>query len=268
MISFIVPAFNEEDNIGPTIETIRSAAKDNGLRGYEIIVIDDGSTDATAQVVAGLQPQMSELSCISHAENLGLGTAVRSGIKAAQCPKFMVIPGDNDVQRDLVDLMLTFRDRADLVLTVPLNREIRTLSRMTLSLIYQLLHMMAFRVFVNYINGPGIWPTMKARAVSLRAKRFSIISEMNVKLLRTGCTYLEVPGYFQAGPKARRTATLRNLGEVMTSFVALLYQIHVRDRDRYSSIPRRVLVNFMDVHSPSESAIEGLSGLRSSPAPR
>jgi glycosyltransferase involved in cell wall biosynthesis len=253
MISFIVPAYNEENNIEATIDTIRSAATENDIRDYEIIVIDDGSDDGTGAMVTQLRQKIPELSGIRHDTNLGLGLAIRSGIAAARCPKFMVIPGDNDVQRGLVDLMLTFRDRADLVLTVPLNREIRTLSRMTLSLIYQLLHMMAFRVFVNYINGPGIWPTAKARTIDLRANRFSIISEMNVKLLRSGCSYLEVPGYFQAAPKARRTATFRNLMEVMTSFIALLYEVHIRHRDQYLSRPRRILVNFADLHPVSAS---------------
>jgi glycosyltransferase involved in cell wall biosynthesis len=247
MISFIVPAYNEAANIESTIGTIRSAAAENCLQAFEIIVVDDGSTDGTGRIADALQQRIPDLSVIHHQANLGLGSAIRSGLAVARCRKFMVIPGDNDVQRGLVDLMLRFCDHADMILTVPLNREIRTLSRMTLSLIYQLIHMMAFRVFVNYINGPGIWPTEAARAIELRGQRFSIISELNIKLLRSGCSYLEVPGYFQAGPKARRTVTSRNLTEVMTSFLALLYDIRVRHRSRFSLVPRRVLVSFVDV---------------------
>ena len=49
VISFIVPAYNEEQLLGPTLEAIHSAARAVG-KPYELIVVDDGSTDQTALV--------------------------------------------------------------------------------------------------------------------------------------------------------------------------------------------------------------------------
>lgn len=246
MISFIVPAFNEVDNIGPTIDSIREVAVSSDVDGYEIIVIDDGSTDGTGERIAELQRKFDVVSAISHRTNLGLGSAIRTGLAAAKHAQFMVVPGDNDIQRDLLKFMLTFRRRADLVLIVPLNKEIRPLGRNVISTFYQLIYMISFRVYVNYLNGPGIWPTAHARSISLRANRFSIISELTVKLLRSGCSYVEIPGYLQAIPKSGRTVTMRNLLAVIRSFVALLYEIHVRSRKKFLASPRRVIVNFVD----------------------
>src|SRR5262249_31377080 len=113
-----------------------------------------------------------------------------------------------------------------------------------ISMLYQMIQMATFDVYLGYINGPGIWPTEKARAVKLQAERFSIISEMNVKLLRSGCSYAELPGYFQAGPKARRTVTFANLREVAGLYLRLVYHVHIRDGDEFGRRPTRFQIDF------------------------
>jgi glycosyltransferase involved in cell wall biosynthesis len=243
MLSFIVPAYNEANNIEATINSIKAIAADSKLATFEIIVIDDGSLDDTGSKIESLKTAVPELVSIRHPTNLGIGSAIRSGLKAARYPQFMVLPGDNDIHRDMVRLMLAFRDRADIIATVPLNKEIRSFARNALSMLYQLLHLLCFNAYLNYINGPGIWPTERARAVKLRGERFSIISELNMKLLRSGCSFAEVPGYMQMGSKARRTVTLRNLIEVIRAFVLLNYEVHVSGRDSFSKRPTRVLID-------------------------
>jgi hypothetical protein len=110
---------------------------------------------------------------------------------------------------------------------------------------YQMIQMITFNVYVAYINGPGIWPTGKVRAIGLTAKRFSIICELNVLLLRSGCTYAEVPGYFLARPKARRTVTWVNLTEVIRLFVSLAHRVHVSAKSQFLARPERIHIDFM-----------------------
>jgi glycosyltransferase involved in cell wall biosynthesis len=250
MLSFIVPAFNEGKNIEATVTSTRDIAAESGLIAYEIIVVDDGSLDDTAAKIELLKKAVPELISISHPTNLGLGSAIRSGLNAARYPQFMVLPGDNDIHPDMVRLMIAFRDRAEMITTVPLNKEIRSFGRNTMSMLYQLIHLLVFNAFLNYINGPGIWPTQKARAVGLRGRRFSIISELNMKLLRTGCTFAEVPGYMQMGAMGRRTVTVRNMIEVVRAFLGLAYEIHVSSRERFSKRPQRVLIDFSPELAP------------------
>ncbi len=83
LLTIIIPAFNEAERIGGTIEQIRRffrAAKIN----YEILVIDDGSIDKTAAVVRQLAEKSPNIKLISHHCNLGKGAAVRTGVKAAK----------------------------------------------------------------------------------------------------------------------------------------------------------------------------------------
>ena len=245
MISFIVPAFNEEGNIGLTVETIISASRQSYVSNFEIILIDDGSADGTHAVMTGLAERYPFIVPIRNQENVGLGSSVRRGIAAARHPQFMVVPGDNDMSQSLIELLLAFRDHAEIILTIPLNRESRLRFRNVVSMTYQMIQMVTFNVYVAYINGPGIWPTEKAKAIGLVARRFSIISEMNVLLLRSGCTYAEVPGYLLARPKVRRTVTWVNLAEVIRLFLSLAYRVHVSSKSRFSAQPERIHIDFM-----------------------
>ena len=247
MISIIVTAFNEEANIGPTVETVQGVLQEISLSAHEIVIVDDGSTDATYARVEQLMAQYPQISCVRHPMNRGLGAAVRSGIAVAKYPQFMIVPGDNDMHHDFMLSMLSFRGEADLILSAPLNREIRSVWRNVVSMFYQMLYMVAFGLYLNYINGPGIWPTEKARQVSLRARRFAIISELNVKLLRTGCSFVEIPGYFQAGPKSRSTVTIRNLTEVASSYLTLICEIYIWSRQKFSLRPKRAKVKLINL---------------------
>jgi glycosyltransferase involved in cell wall biosynthesis len=246
MISFIVCAFNEEKNVGPTVDTLLGALREMSFPTFEIIIVDDGSSDGTYACIEKLMTQIPQVRCVRHPVNMGMGTAIRSGIAAAVYPQFMVIPGDNDVHHDFILSMLSYHSEAELILSAPMNKEIRSVWRNVVSMFYQMLYMVSFGLFLNYINGPGVWPTERVRQLGLRARRFSIISEMNVKLLRSGCNFAEVPGYFQAGPKVRSTITLRNLLEVVGSYVGLLYEIHIRAPEKFSSRPKRVAIKLIN----------------------
>ncbi|MQA29369.1 MAG: glycosyltransferase [Luteitalea sp.] len=76
MISFIVPAHNEEQLIGATLDALHAAARDLELR-YELIVVDDGSRDATAAIAAarGARVVAVDVRHIARARNLGVRSA-------------------------------------------------------------------------------------------------------------------------------------------------------------------------------------------------
>ena len=95
------------------------------------------------------------------------------------------MPADGDVSEDALCLMINKSDEADLVLLYLVNREERVF-RNTLSSVFSLIFMLSFGVYVFYINGPAIYPTSLLKNFNLKSNRFSIISEMNVKTLRSG----------------------------------------------------------------------------------
>jgi dolichol-phosphate mannosyltransferase len=113
-VSIVVPVRNEADNVAPLIAEI-AAALDGGS-GYEIIYVNDGSTDATAQRLAAAMQQRGNLRQIRHATSSGQSAAVRSGVRAARGAIVATLDGDG--QNDpvfLPDLISAIENGGDRV---------------------------------------------------------------------------------------------------------------------------------------------------------
>jgi len=79
MIRFVIPAYNESENIPRLLEDLAPRARDLGAR---VIVVDDGSTDGTSEAIEA-HCQDLHLAIVRHTVNRGLGTAINSGLRAA-----------------------------------------------------------------------------------------------------------------------------------------------------------------------------------------
>lgn len=91
-VSIVVPVRNEAENIAPLIAEITAALGDRW--SYEIIYVNDGSTDATAYRLAALMQQRRNLRHIRHAESRGQSAAVRTGMRAARGAIVATLDGD------------------------------------------------------------------------------------------------------------------------------------------------------------------------------
>jgi len=91
-ISVVVPVRNEAENIGPLIGEIAAALE--GRWAYEIIYVNDGSTDATAERLAEVMKQRDNLRQLRHANSAGQSAAIRSGVRAARGAIIATLDGD------------------------------------------------------------------------------------------------------------------------------------------------------------------------------
>jgi dolichol-phosphate mannosyltransferase len=100
-LSVVVPVFNEQDNLKPLIDEIHAALE--GRLDYEIIYVNDGSTDETLAILDALHQNDERLRVLSHARSCGQSTAVRTGVKAARSPWIATLDGDG--QNDPADIL-------------------------------------------------------------------------------------------------------------------------------------------------------------------
>jgi len=113
-LTLVLPAFNEADNLRIGLPRAVSVLEGVGV-DFEIVVVDDGSADATADSVLMLSQSDGRVRLVQHHTNAGYGAALRSGFRAARGR--LVMFTDADLQFDLseVDRLLAHTDEYDIV---------------------------------------------------------------------------------------------------------------------------------------------------------
>jgi len=114
-LSVVLPAYNEAANIGRVVSETSAYLEACGIP-YEIHVVDDGSRDGTAHVLADLEISHPRLRVVRHAENLGYGAAIRSGLAASKGRHILLSDGDGQFDIHDFDPLWRRREQADLVL--------------------------------------------------------------------------------------------------------------------------------------------------------
>jgi dolichol-phosphate mannosyltransferase len=100
-ISVVIPVFNEGDNLKPLVDEL-VAVLTTLNKAFEVLFIDDGSTDNSFQVLRGLQQDHSSIRIIKFKKNFGQTSAFDAGIKAAQGE--VIVTMDSDLQNDPRDI--------------------------------------------------------------------------------------------------------------------------------------------------------------------
>ena len=91
-LSIVIPVRNEAANIAPLVAEIRAVL--DGRLDYEIVYVDDGSTDATSVEIKALKQGFPRLRLLRHSIRSGQSAAIRSGVKAARAPWIVTLDGD------------------------------------------------------------------------------------------------------------------------------------------------------------------------------
>jgi dolichol-phosphate mannosyltransferase len=112
LLSVVVPVLNEQDNIRPLVDEITNALE--GLCDFEIVYVDDGSTDGTLEVLLELKQLQPRLRVISHDKRSGQSAGLRTGVLAAHGALIATLDGDgqND-PADIPKLLKTYQAHTD-----------------------------------------------------------------------------------------------------------------------------------------------------------
>lgn len=204
-LSIIIPVYNEEKTVLTVLKRLHEAV----LRGVEkeIIIVDDGSTDATASEIRSAKSadENRNIKIFRHSKNLGKGAAVRTGITKASGDYILIQDADLEYNpKDIPQLLLPMlQGRAKVVYGTRLNR-LPNLSRDERTPQF-FLHYLGNR-FLSFITsmlygqritdmetGYKLFPKKALKDIVLRARSFDFEPEITAKLLKNGFAILEVP---------------------------------------------------------------------------
>jgi glycosyltransferase involved in cell wall biosynthesis len=120
-ISVFFPCYNEQDNVARTVENALAVLRKLDA-DFEVIIVDDGSSDETARIADRLAARQSAVKVVHHPTNLGYGAALQSGFNAAT--KQLIFYTDGDGQFDIAEMppLLPLMDQYDIVSCYRLNR--------------------------------------------------------------------------------------------------------------------------------------------------
>lgn len=211
-LSIVLPAYDEVAGIADAVLACSSCgARLVGagvLSDWQVVVVDDGSTDGTATALDELARAEPRLHVVHHDRNRGLGAALRSGFDASTGD--MVFYTDADLPVDLVAVdrsLGLLSDGVDAVSAYRTSRRGEGPRRFTYSLVYNSLCRLLFGLPVRDVNfASKLFRTDQLRRLDLRSEGSFIDVEVLAKLHRAGCSIEQFPADYR--PRSRGVSTL------------------------------------------------------------
>jgi len=236
-LTVLVPAWNEERRLATTVTSVIEAAKRH-LRDFEVIIIDDGSTDRTAEIARRLSIRFPCVSVVRHATNLGVGAAFHSGLTHARFPYLTLVPGDNAFHESGLDAVFSLVGNVEMVVTYRANPRARTPMRRLLSVCCT----QAMRVVtgkpIRDAHSLYVFPVAEARQVR-RNTGYGYHIETLSTLLRGGVEFVEVP--VQLNPRPDSSSKVMRLGVLARLIATMTRQflrfVVLREKVQFARVP-------------------------------
>ena len=226
-LSVAVPARDEEANLEQAV-AVTIPVIERHFTDYEVFIYDDGSTDRTGEIAEQLARRYGHVSAFHNRPPICLGGVVRAGLEQARMEYFMYIDGKGATTAEALELIFAARSAADLVVPYPLNRGERPLGRRVLSRLFVAILNATFGLDLRYYNHLLLCRTPIARRVNVRTSSYAFQAERVIKLIKSGCSYVQVGVVDRYDLPGRRTKAfhLRNIAGVAAFYIRTLLDVH------------------------------------------
>jgi len=217
-LSVVIPARNEVENIGPTVDGIRACLSAEGI-AYEIVVVDDGSSDGTMDEVLARARVDPGVRLVQNPGPHGFGHAVRCGLDAFQGDAVAIMMADNsDSPDDLVRYFYLLRDRAECAFGsrfVP-GGKVEDYPRFKL-VVNRLANSFIRMLFgLRYNDVTNAFKAYRAEVVRgcrpLLAAHFNLTVELPLKAVVRGYTYEVIPITWRQRSRGTSNLMLQEMG--------------------------------------------------------
>lgn len=225
-ISIIMPALNEEDNVYNAVTNTLKAFSDLDING-EIIVINDGSTDKTPDIVTKVSTDDKRVRLINHDMPKGIGASFWDGVDNAMGDAVCMLPGDNE--NDPLETLRYYKllEHVDIVIPFVFNKEVRTIFRNGLSYLYRFIINTTFLVNFNYTNGTIIYRRSILKELTHKSKGFFYQTDILIRAVKRGYLFAEVPYRLNVrGSGVSKAVSFPSLKQVIKGYLRLVKEIY------------------------------------------
>jgi dolichol-phosphate mannosyltransferase len=235
-VSFVVPCFNEEDNVAATVQSIRRAVEQS--YDYEIILVDDCSSDRTWERMRELAADDPRIRPLRNEANSGLGGSYKRGIATARMAYAILVPGDDGFPSASIAEILSHMGEADIVVPEVGNPGVRAPLRVFASRAFTAIVNGLFLLDIRYYNGAVLHRTDLLQQIEITTNSFAYQAEALVKLVARGASYVHCQVRIQERAGGRSSALkLKNQIAVWKTLLHLLgtvglFRIRARWRRR------------------------------------
>jgi len=228
-ITIIVPALNEETHLEESVTTVVRAAE-KWFDDYEVLVFNDGSTDRTGAIADTLAGRFKQVTAIHHATPQCIGGVIRSGLDRARMRYVIWVDGKGATPPEALDQIFAKKGEADLVVPFAWNQYERPWLRRIISRTFRRVLNTIFRLDLHQYTHLVLCETAVARQVRVRTSSYAYQAEALIKLIKSGCTYVQVGVRDNFALEGHKTKAFRprNVGGVAAFFAYTLWDVYAR----------------------------------------
>jgi len=184
-ISICVPAYNEAENITKAVEDLFTCLSPM-IQEMEVIIVDDGSNDTTAELSEQLARKYFQVKVIHHKKNSGIGACYRNALAEAKGEYFTWFPGDHENSAQEFVQCLPYIKSDTVVTSHHLGYDRRSFMRRFISRSYTWILNRYFNLDIKYYNGLTIFPVTVLRSFPLYSNGFALFAENLIRAIKKG----------------------------------------------------------------------------------
>lgn len=227
-VSVIIPAYNERESLEQAVNVVHNVLSEISA-DFEIIVVNDGSTDTTGIIADRIALTNKHVKVIHHKVNKGFGLTFRDGIAVASKEYITGFPADNDLNRNTFKTLLVLRKRDCIVSLYMITMSERELIRKIISIAFLNMMNLIFRINLKYYNGYFICPTKLLTKIPLKSKGFTLFAEIKIRLIHKGVKIIEIP--FKYKPRENgisKALSLKNIIQTISFLPEIISDIYLK----------------------------------------
>ena len=229
-LTIVLPALNEQENLKDAVTTTIAALQGGGI-DWEMVLVNDGSTDKTGDIATELASKEPRIKLLHHERPMGIGYCFGEGIAISSKDAITWFPADGENDPEQILKYLPLLEHVDIVVPFVINKGVRSVLRRFVSKFYLWTINLSFGTNFNYTNGTVVYRRHVFERVKRRSNSAVFQAECLVKATRRGFIFAEVPVLLEkrrSGPS--KGVSFKSMPRIFWEFIRLFFAVYFGQR--------------------------------------